>query len=201
MTQTVAPKTFATFEEYLAYDDGTDNRYELVNGELVPLPPESRENIEIAKELFWVLAIAQIINRSLIYLHVGEVQVPVLEPGDTANRYPDLMVLDEVHLDLIQKRFTITLEMPPPRMVAEVVSPGKESRKRDYERKRAQYAAIGIPEYWILDPQQAQVTVLYLEEGEYAEIGVFRDEEAIVSPTFPELSLSAKALLFPENVE
>jgi Uma2 family endonuclease len=24
-----------TFEEYLAYDDGTDTRYELVNGELV----------------------------------------------------------------------------------------------------------------------------------------------------------------------
>jgi Uma2 family endonuclease len=26
-----------TFEEYLAYDDGTDTRYELVDGELVPL--------------------------------------------------------------------------------------------------------------------------------------------------------------------
>ena len=26
-----------TFEEYLAYEDGTDNRYELVNGELVAI--------------------------------------------------------------------------------------------------------------------------------------------------------------------
>ena len=200
MTPTVAPKTFATFEEYLAYDDGTDNCYELVDGELVLLPPESRENIEIAKELFWVLAIARIVKRSLIYPHTGEVQVPVLEPGDAANRYPDFMVLDEVHLDLTKKRFTITLEMPPPRMVAEVVSPGKESRQRDYERKRAQYAAIGIPEYWIIDPQQAQVTVLFLEEGEYVEIGVFQGEEAISSPTFPELCLTAKELLNPENV-
>ncbi|MEH1857333.1 MAG: Uma2 family endonuclease [Nostoc sp.] len=26
-----------TFEEYLKYDDGTDIRYELVNGELIPM--------------------------------------------------------------------------------------------------------------------------------------------------------------------
>ena len=33
---TVATKKF-TLEEYLAYDDGTDIRYELVNGELVAM--------------------------------------------------------------------------------------------------------------------------------------------------------------------
>lgn len=33
---TVTTQKF-TFEEYLAYDDGTDTRYELVNGELVPM--------------------------------------------------------------------------------------------------------------------------------------------------------------------
>lgn len=30
-----------TLEEYLHYDDGTDTRYELVNGELIALPTES----------------------------------------------------------------------------------------------------------------------------------------------------------------
>ncbi len=30
-----------TLEEYLAYDDSTDNRYELVDGRLVTMPPES----------------------------------------------------------------------------------------------------------------------------------------------------------------
>ena len=198
MTPTVAPKTFATFEEYLAYDDGTDNCYELVNGELVLLPPESEENDWTALDLRDELI--RYTPRRLVRIHTGEVQVPVIGPGDAANRFPDLMVLDEVHLDLTKKRFTITLEMPPPRMVAEVVSPGQESRQRDYERKRAQYAAIGIPEYWIIDPQQAQVTVLFLEEGQYVEVGVFRGDEAISSPTFPELCLSAKALLSPENV-
>ncbi|BAY10229.1 hypothetical protein NIES2098_33950 [Calothrix sp. NIES-2098] len=33
-----------TLEEYLAYDDGTDAKYELVDGELVEMPPESDQN-------------------------------------------------------------------------------------------------------------------------------------------------------------
>ncbi|GAB1544460.1 hypothetical protein NUACC21_71360 [Scytonema sp. NUACC21] len=33
-----------TLEEYLAYDDGTDTKYELVDGELVEMPPESDKN-------------------------------------------------------------------------------------------------------------------------------------------------------------
>jgi Uma2 family endonuclease len=33
-----------TFEEYLSYEDSTDNRYELIDGELVTLPPESGLN-------------------------------------------------------------------------------------------------------------------------------------------------------------
>ena len=33
--------TLLTLEEYLAYDDGTDNRYELVDGKLTVMLPES----------------------------------------------------------------------------------------------------------------------------------------------------------------
>jgi len=41
MTQTPVK---LTFEQYLEYDDGTDNRYELFNGQLIPMAPESEEN-------------------------------------------------------------------------------------------------------------------------------------------------------------
>lgn len=33
-----------TLEEYLAYDNDTDTKYELVDGELVEMPPESDRN-------------------------------------------------------------------------------------------------------------------------------------------------------------
>lgn len=52
MTQAAAPKPkIFTFEEYLAYDDGTDTRYELVDGELVEMPPESDDNNDVARRL------------------------------------------------------------------------------------------------------------------------------------------------------
>ena len=44
-----------TFEEYLTYDDGTDNRYELVDGELVmvPLPTgEHSDAIDLLSDIF-----------------------------------------------------------------------------------------------------------------------------------------------------
>lgn len=41
-----------TLEEYLNYDNGTDTQYELVNGELKIVPPESELNRRIASFLF-----------------------------------------------------------------------------------------------------------------------------------------------------
>ncbi len=108
-----AKQRFANFAEYLAYDDGTDNRYELIAGALVTLPPKSGPNDFIAQELFWLFANLGLVPRSLIRPHTCEIQVPVLHPGDAANRYPDVVILDPVHLGLIQRRLTITIDMPP----------------------------------------------------------------------------------------
>jgi Uma2 family endonuclease len=195
MTQ--AKPRFKTFEEYLTYDDGSDWRYELVDGELVEVPPESEPNNAIAQELFWLLASAQIVMRRLIKLYACQVQVPVLEKGDAANRFPDLVVLREEHLRLTQSQLTIKSDMPPPQLIAEVVSPGKESTdnyQRDYTRKRAQYAAQGIPEYWLIDPSRSVVVVLTLK-GDFYQEQSFAGNRAIVSPTFPDLQLTADQIL------
>jgi Uma2 family endonuclease len=192
MTQ--AHKQKLTFEEYLTYEDDTDNRYELIDGELVTLPPESEPNTAIVSYLFLVLVNSGIPWRC-IKLHLCEIQVPILREGDAANRYPDLVVLQPEHILLTATRLTITQTMPPPQLVVEVVSPGRVGRERDYISKRAQYAARGIPEYWIVDPQEEMVAVLRLESGEYLEVGVFQREQALISPTFSQLNLTAQQVL------
>lgn len=58
-------------------------------------------------------------------------------------------------------------------LVMEVVSEDRRSHDRDYEKKRVDYAEAGIPEYWIVDPQQKLITVLVLEGQRYSEHGVF----------------------------
>ena len=186
MTQAITKPQKLTFKAYLSYDDGTDNRYELIDGELVALPPESGLNTAIA--IYLVLVLAELVDFRLVKVNHCELQLT----GKVENRYPDLLVLRPEHIDLIRKRSTKTLDMPPPQLVVEVVSPGKVNRQRDYVEKREQYAARGIPEYWIVDPQVAVVIVMRLESGKYVELGQFRDQERLVSPTFPALKLSAE---------
>ncbi|UBF29457.1 Uma2 family endonuclease [Kovacikia minuta CCNUW1] len=184
-----------TFKEYLNLgDDGTDNRYELVRGELTALLPESGFNDAIANYLFLRLVNAGI-PFQLIRPHTCELQVPVMRQGDPLNRFPDLVVLREEHLLLTQKRLTITLDMPPPQLVVEVISPGESNRERDLIRKRAQYCQRAIPEYWLIDPELETVIVLQLGSAQYVEIGLFRGSDRIYSPTFPSLSLTAEDLL------
>lgn len=79
----------------------------------------------------------------------------------------------------------------------EVVSP--ESVSRDYRFKRSEYAALEIPEYWIVDPMESKVTVLLWEEGLYEET-VFMGNQNIVSRTFPELTLTVEQVLAAGNV-
>ncbi len=149
-----------------------EGRYELISGELVELPPESELNDWIVDNLQFLFAISKTVSRRLIKTHTCEIQVPVLQAGDSANRYPDLVILRPEHLELTQRRLTITLDMPPPRLIVEVLSPGKTNRDRDAIYKRAQYAAIGVPEYWLLDPVAQTVTVLLLEGKAYPEVGI-----------------------------
>ncbi len=201
MTQ--AKPRFETFEAYLAYSAELEGRFELIDGALVALPPESPENDFLANYLMVTFLSAGVAPLRLIRVHTCEVQVPVLQPRDAANRYPDLVILRPEHLDLMERRLTITREMPPPQMIIEIVSPGKTNRDRDYIHKRTQYAAIGVPEYWLLDPKARTVLVLALEGQDYREIGLFQEGDPggiceaarIASPTFPSLSLTVEQVL------
>ena len=185
---------FASIEAYLSAEasDLPEGRCEYWDGELVPVMTESIDNDDIANYLY-LLLIQMGIYRKLI--RPGKVEVEVI--GKPKTRFPDLTVLDDVHLTLLEKRATITRKMPPPRLVVEVVSPGDESEdnyKRDYLEKRDQYAAIAIPEYWIVDPDRAWIMVGTLIAGQY-QFETFRGNQTIVSPTFPELTLTAVHVL------
>ena len=180
---TIATQKF-TLTEYLTYDDGTDTPYELVEGELVPMAPETLRNNRIA--LYLLSEFLKIVPFDMICHKDTEIVV-------TGNRVrlPDLMILTEDLLTALNgKRATITPEMSPPALVLEVVSPGKVNEDRDYRYKRSEYAARGIVEYWIVDPAREQVTLLTLVDGFY-ETTVFKNSQPIISPTFPNLSLTS----------
>jgi Uma2 family endonuclease len=186
MTQT--KQRFLSFEDYLAFDVGTDHLYELFNGELIEVPPESGRNVVIVNFLF--LFFAQIVDFRQIRTHGLELEVR----GEPRNRFPDLTIIREEHIPQLEGRNTLRLTMAPPLLVVEVVSPGELQRERDYIAKRQQYQDVGIPEYWLVDPELQTITVLVLQDGVYLEAGTFQGSNAILSPTFGPLALTANQI-------
>ena len=188
-----APVNYFSFADYYAYDDGTGNRYELVDGELVLMPPESIFNSDVSMRL--LLELAKIVP--LYLLKYKEIMIEV--SGRRAKvRIPDLLVLGEECRAALEttNRGTITHEMPPPLIAIEVVSPGTENEVRDYRFKRSEYAARGIAEYWIVDPVQNKITVLSLVEGFYEEF-TYAGDDLIKSAVFPEIEIKVSDILIP----
>jgi Uma2 family endonuclease len=170
-------KTRMSFEEYLAYDDETDKHYEFEGGELVEMPPESPLNSRIARFLFAILLNA--FSEDLVCYKDTEIAVAGTQ---VQARLPDLMLLSEELAEILNStsRGTITIEMPPPALIIEVVSPGITNENRDYRFKRSEYAARGVPEYWAMDPSENTITVFTLVNGFYEEV-VYTGEMVIQS--------------------
>jgi len=152
------------------------------------VPPESGFNVEIANLLF--AALLPIVGPRRLRGHGLELEVS----GEPKNRYPDLTVIRDEHIDQLRRRNTIRLSMAPPLLVVEVVSPGELQRERDYTAKRIQYEDCGVAEYWIIDPQTETVLVLVLDEGQYGEFATFRGEQALESSQFGLLDLTTQQL-------
>ena len=129
-----------------------------------------------------------------------EIQVPTLSARDSANRFPDLVVLCPEHIPLMKKRLTITMEMPLPEIVVEVMSAGKENRDHDLVAKRDQYAAREIPEYGLIDPEVEAVSVLQFKGDVYVEVGTFRGSARVKSFVLPALDMRAAEIFSNEQL-
>ncbi len=178
-----------TLAKFLAYDDGTDKLYELENGELVDMPSESEINRRIA--MFLSIYFSQLGIPAYRLTMKTEVAV---SGSRVSVRIPDLLVLsEELALEMDgASRSIVLMDMPPPLLVVEVVSPNQE--KRDYRYKRTEYAARGIAEYWIVDPILQRVTVLEWVEGLYEE-KVFVGDNKIESTVLGNLDLTVDRVL------
>jgi Uma2 family endonuclease len=190
---TVATVKRMSLEEYLTYDDGTDARYELEDGVLVEMGAESRCNIKIA--LFLVQVFLELVD----YDRMGIKEKIQVTSAYASAREPDLIIHSEGSALAIEGLAESCLKLlePNPLIVIEVVSPGTEGTKnykRDYEHKPREYAARGIPEMWQIDPERSWVKVGKLVDGAY-EFETFTGKDAIASPSFPGLKVTAIKVL------
>lgn len=192
---TVATERRLSIAEYLAYEDGSGDRFELVDGELLKMALGTGRHSDISD--FLVDEFRAEIKRMGLAWVAKMMSIAVQSPRGTrweTARIPDVVLLPlEQWEGMGDREAFIPLNESPPLLVVEVVS--ASTIAMDYRTKYAEYAVLDIPEYWIVEHAiESKVTVCGLSEGFYGN-QVFVGDRAIISPTFPGLKLTAEGVL------
>jgi Uma2 family endonuclease len=199
MTQAL-PKLI-TFDEFIEWYPNNGKHYELHKGVIIEMPPPNGEHEKVIAFLSRKLTVE--FDRLNLPYGIPKT-VFVKTPSGESTYSLDILLL---HLDnlsnepLFKKQSTVTQSASVP-LIVEVVS---TNWRDDYYDKFRNYEEMGIPEYWIADyaalgarkfignPKQPTIFVCELVDGEY-QMTAFQGNNLIVSPTFPQLNLTAQQI-------
>jgi Uma2 family endonuclease len=171
-----------TEEQYLRLTDQTNRFIEFTEGSVEVLPMPTRQHQAISRFLFLAFfSFVQNLGGTVFY---APLRVRVA-PGRF--REPDLVLLLDVNDPRNQNAFWLGADL-----VVEIVSP--DDVERDTVLKRADYAAAGIPEYWIVNPQEETITVLTLQGNVYATHGIFGRSATATSALLSGFAVSVEAV-------
>lgn len=193
------PKLY-TYDEFIElYPENSIQRYELHNGVIVEMPPPTGDH----EKIIAFLARKITVEFDRLGLPYGIPKTVFVKTPETESTYsPDIPLLnfDNIHNEpIFEKQSTVIYPDSIP-LVVEVVSTNWQD---DYYHKFGDYEKMGISEYWITDykalggrkfignPKQPTIFVCELIDGEY-QMTPFRGNNLIVSPTFPQLNLTAQ---------
>ena len=168
---TAQPATKLTYADYCLTPD--DERYELLDGELIVAPAPNSAHQRADAKLGWRLA-QFVEKRGLGQVFFAPYDV-VLSETDVVQ--PDLLFISNERTYII----TPANARGAPDLVVEILSPSTAERDRTF--KRALYARYGVSEYWLVDPDARTVTVLLLDAGAFAEVARYGAGQTLTSPT------------------
>ena len=179
MTTTTNIKAGArlTLDEFFELPE-MEQRIELHEGALYIMPEPNLDH-QFLTQLLWKYLFDQLVAAGLAYAYV-----PVnLALSATVCVAPDIIVVRAGREGIIHR----VRVYGAPDIVVEVLS---SDRNRDLVDKRRWYAAAGVPEYWILDPDADTLTPLALgDDGRYRERAVLTAADTLTTPLFPAFSL------------
>ncbi len=168
-----------TVEDYLSLDTG--RLIEYVDGflEFPPIPTMAHQDVLL---FLYELLKAYVVMNGLGKVYVAPIPVRL---GSRQYREPDVFFVSTQRVAEAEGKYPSGADL-----VMEVVSGNRSDRVRDLVHKRRDYAHAGIPEYWIVDPDEATITVLRLEDDEYTEHGRFGAGQQATSHLLPGFAVS-----------
>ncbi len=168
---TAKPAIKRTYADYCLTPD--NERYELLDGELIVAPAPNSAHQRVDAKLGWRLA--QFVEQwGLGQVFFAPYDV-VLSETDVVQ--PDLLFISNERAYII----TPANARGAPDLVVEILSPSTAERDRTF--KRALYARYGVREYWLVDLDARTVTVLLLGTSEFEEVACYGAGQTLTSPT------------------
>ncbi len=165
------PAVKFTYQDYLHTPD--DQRYELLDGELIMAPAPNLGHQRIDTRLGSLLhTFAQEKGLGEVFHAPCDV---VLSNTDVVQ--PDLLFISNERAHLLLGGDNV---LGAPDLVVEILSPSTAGRDRTL--KRVLYAKHGVKEYWLVDPDARTVTVLQLAEGAFEVEAIYGEGQAMTSP-------------------
>lgn len=178
MTQPKAkPRTKLTNADYIAMTppENSGPRYQLINGELVQMAGAS-----YAHQVF-LLQMSIQLGLQVESLGIGEILfAPYDVHIDLFNTYqPDLLFVSNARQSILESR-GIT---GAPDLVMEILS--ESTRRRDFDEKLPVYAANGVREVWIVNLENATISVYATGENGATLVGEFNAHDLLTSEVMP----------------
>lgn len=165
---------------------------EFINGEIVVHSPAKRRHLTVTKLL------SRLISIHCDVKNLGETFCEKAMIALTRNDYePDIVFFKTEKAAAFQEDQVL---FPAPDFVVEVLS--KKTQKVDRTTKKEDYAAHGIAEYWIIDPEKERIEqylLLQPTDKTYFEPYIYLRDEDITSKVIAGFTIPVKAV-FDEQV-
>lgn len=169
-------------EEYLALPDNRLTEYSHGLLEVLPMPSYPHQLI--------VMLLYRLLHAHSVSRRLGSVVIAPMRVQLWTGKYrePDVAFMLRANRARIHQQHWDGADL-----VMEVVSP--DDPLRDVETKRREYAHAGIPEYWLVNPTVATITVFTLAENAdlYDVHGVFTRGETATSLLLPGFTVDVEA--------
>ena len=180
-----------TYEEFMALYEATDDRLELIDGDIYLLASPSVTHQNISANL--LLLFGTWLKGKPCKAFTAPFDVHFLKKGASTPNVcqPDVLIACDLEGNVNSKgRYTGT-----PTLVVEILS--DSTRSKDMVLKLATYMQSGVREYWVVDPAGHAVLVYWFEENGNQRYQVYESGETISSASIPGLAVSVADVFAP----
>jgi len=171
------PKAKLTYDDYANLPG--DERYELIDGELILVAAPYMIHQWISKRLFRLMAVVE--DMGLGWVFFAPVDV-VLSQHDVIR--PDLLFISNESASIM----TDPNVQGAPDLVVEILSPSTSTIDRT--RKRELYERHRVKEMWLVDPAESKIWVLLLQDGLLEIVGEYGEGDSFTSETLGGLTVA-----------